>query len=98
MTGRMIIRKIVDSLTRTESLYHGLRVSRLIGQVESGIGTCPVTLLIKTWRRFKVRVPVRAQAICSSLYLGDDSARVYVLLAGLVWDFGNPAILRNGAR
>src|SRR5258708_34334409 len=27
MTGRMIIRKILDSLNRTESLYHGLRVS-----------------------------------------------------------------------
>lgn|SRR6266852_8792681 len=27
MTGRMIVSKIVDSLNRTESLYHGLRLS-----------------------------------------------------------------------
>src|SRR6202521_3349896 len=31
MTGRMIVCKIVDSLNRTESLYHGLRLSDVSG-------------------------------------------------------------------
>src|SRR5438034_1036458 len=46
MTGRMIICKIVDSLNRTESLYHGLKVSpgsrirRLFGRVYDILQAC----------------------------------------------------------